>query len=204
MYLNLRRKGKELSNARYNQSLREAQYSIPAFTQKLYCDSSCRKENNVYYYHHPIYEDEISNTASYSIYSPLSALTSCEMMENYSISDYDYRSLYANSQIRTDTDLTYSRNYSHRNIPNDNVRYFEKLQYNVEEYYMSTRMAPVEEKYMTDVIAPLNLDLNTYGHLKIDYTDIADVSSSISSSFSISVTITFGIFDIFNPGHLKF
>ncbi|XP_035738338.1 uncharacterized protein LOC118448761 [Vespa mandarinia] len=155
----------------YSQSLREPQYSIPAFTQKLYCDSSCRKENNAYYYHHPIYEDEVSNTASYSIYSPISALPSCEMMKNYSISDYDYRSLYANSQIRKDTDHRYARNYSHRNISNDNVRYFDKLQYNVEEYYMSIRMAPVEEKHMTDVIAPLNLDLNTYGHLKIDYTD---------------------------------
>ncbi|XP_015181892.1 PREDICTED: uncharacterized protein LOC107069249 [Polistes dominula] len=156
----------------YSQSLKEAQYSIPSLTEKFYCDPSCRMENNAYHYHrHPIYEDEVTNCVpSYSLYTPISALASCEMMENYSISDYDYRSLDDNSyKSRTNTNSRYTQNYSRQYMPNDSVRHLEKLQYNVEEYYAG--MSPVEDNYMTHMVTPLNLDLNTYGHLKIDYTD---------------------------------
>lgn len=149
----------------YNQSVRESQYSVPAFVEKLYCDSPCRKENNAYYYHHPIYEDRVPNcVAPYPIYTPIPAHAPWEMMENDTISEYDYR-----ASLHTDSQHRCTRNYVHSSIPYDYIRHSETLRYNVpEEYY--TSMPPIEKKYAADV-TPLNLDLNTYGHLKIDYTD---------------------------------
>lgn len=151
----------------YSQSVREPQYSVPAFVEKLYCNSPCRKENNAYYYHHPIYEDRVPNcVAPYPIYAPVvPAHVPWEIMENESISEYDYR-----ASLRSDLlQSRYARNYFHSSVPYDYIRQSETLRYNVpEEYYTST--PPIEENYMTD-ITPLNLDLNTYGHLKIDYTD---------------------------------
>ncbi|KOC68007.1 hypothetical protein WH47_12337 [Habropoda laboriosa] len=142
----------------YSTSVREPGYDAPAFVEELYCGPA-RPANNSCYYHQPIYEDEVPDyVAPFPVYAPLSEVRHGEFMEDHR------RHRYISSSMR---DL-------HRSFSAEppNLTPMDSIETDIPDYRSRQDYRSIEqEKYMVQIIPPPHLDLNTYGHLKIDYTN---------------------------------
>ncbi|XP_043262076.1 uncharacterized protein LOC122402938 [Colletes gigas] len=147
----------------YSSSAREPGYDAPAFVEELYCRPP-RPTNNSCYYHQPIYEDEVPDyVAPFPVYAPLSEIRhGDEFMEDHRRFKHRCRSTSMGELHRSEfVDLRVS--------PLDAVELDVPRRYTEPKYH--SMAADVEkEKYIQNIPAP-HLDLNTYGHLKIDYTN---------------------------------
>lgn len=143
----------------YTPSVREPGYDAPAFVEELYCGPA-RSTNNSCYYHQPIYEDEVPDyVAPYPVYAPLSDVRHGEFMEDHRryghrCKSTPMREIHRSMSVDSSFPLMDS---IESDIPD----------YRLQQHYPSRE----EEKYMVQIIPPPHLDLNTYGHLKIDYTN---------------------------------
>ncbi|XP_076235767.1 uncharacterized protein LOC143180118 [Calliopsis andreniformis] len=147
----------------YPSSVREPGYDAPAFVEELHCGPP-RPANNSCYYHQPIYEDEVPDYAApFPVYAPLSDVRHGEFMEDHRRFRYRYKSTTIRDLQRSDyLDLhPSSMDASELDIPRHRFR----------ADHHSIEVKPERENYMVQVVPPPHLDLNTYGHLKIDYTN---------------------------------
>ncbi|XP_015437266.1 PREDICTED: uncharacterized protein LOC107192503 [Dufourea novaeangliae] len=137
----------------YSSSAREPGYDAPAFVEELYCGPP-RPGNNSCYYHQPIYEDEVPDyVAPFPVYAPLSEIRhGGEFME-------DHRRFRHRCKSASMRDLHRSE-YVDLRIPSVTPT----------ELDVSGNPTP-EYRSMVQIIPPPHIDLNTYGHLKIDYTN---------------------------------
>ncbi|XP_076757479.1 uncharacterized protein LOC143427325 [Xylocopa sonorina] len=147
------------AHSEYWYSTREPGYDAPAFVEELYCGPA-RPGNNSCYYHQPIYEDEVPDyVAPFPVYAPLSDVRHGEFMEDHRRSRHRCKSSYVRDVHRSasvDTSL----------LPMDSI------ELDIPEYRSRQDYRPMEpEKYMVQIVPSPHLDLNTYGHLKIDYTN---------------------------------
>ncbi|CAK9818829.1 hypothetical protein ANTQUA_LOCUS9933, partial [Anthophora quadrimaculata] len=141
----------------YSTSVREPGYDAPAFVEELYCGPA-RPANNSCYYHQPIYEDEVPDyVAPFPVYAPLSEVRHGEFMEDHR------RHRYKSSSMR---DLHRSLSAEPNLTPVDSIE-IDMPDYRSRQDYRSME----QENYMVQIVPPPHLDLNTYGHLKIDYTN---------------------------------
>ncbi|KZC14409.1 hypothetical protein WN55_07069 [Dufourea novaeangliae] len=138
------------TNLWYSSSAREPGYDAPAFVEELYCGPP-RPGNNSCYYHQPIYEDEVPDyVAPFPVYAPLSEIRhGGEFME-------DHRRFRHRCKSASMRDLHRSE-YVDLRIPS----------------VTPTELGNPTPEYrsMVQIIPPPHIDLNTYGHLKIDYTN---------------------------------
>ncbi|XP_033196657.2 uncharacterized protein LOC117242479 [Bombus vosnesenskii] len=143
----------------YSSSVREPGYDAPAFVEELYCGPA-RLTNNSCYYHQPIYEDEVPDyVAPFPVYAPLSEARHGEFMEDHRRFGHKYKST--------------SMRELHRSVSVDaNLPPMDSIELDMPDYRSQQEYTSMEqEKYMVEIIPPPHLDLNTYGHLKIDYTN---------------------------------
>ncbi|XP_076160061.1 uncharacterized protein LOC143143074 isoform X2 [Ptiloglossa arizonensis] len=147
----------------YSSSVREPGYAAPAFVEELYCGPP-RTANNTCYYHQPIYEDEVPDyVAPFPVYAPLSEIRhSGEFMEDHRRLRHRHKSTSMGELHRSEIDLHVS--------PMDAVE-LDIPQRPSQAEYRSIVADAEKEKYMVQIVPPPHLDLNTYGHLKIDYTN---------------------------------
>ncbi|XP_043515684.1 uncharacterized protein LOC122531659 [Frieseomelitta varia] len=144
----------------YSSSVREPGYVAPAFVEELYCGPA-RLANNSCYYHQPIYEDEVPDyVAPYPVYAPLSDVRHGEFMEDHRRCRHRCKSA---TSIR---EFNRSMSVDHSLPPVDSIE-LDMPDYRSRHEYPCME----QEKYMVQIIPPPHLDLNTYGHLKIDYTN---------------------------------
>lgn len=146
----------------YSSCKREPGYDTPASVEEIYFGTSSRPSNG----YQPIYEDEVSYAAPISIYSPFSELGYGESIEEYRMNEIQRR------RLRIERARGRRRNRQN-NI--DECLYhgfaIEVPQRQHFEAMVPSRKTKVEDKRYIEVIPPNRLGLNTYGHLKIDYTN---------------------------------
>ncbi|CAK9826869.1 hypothetical protein ANTRET_LOCUS4640 [Anthophora retusa] len=136
----------------YSTSVREPGYDAPAFVEELYCGPA-RPANNSCYYHQPIYEDEVPDyVAPFPVYAPLSV---------------------ERTPTLNSFNSTISQNFSSRKSQNFFLFLFFIFKVHYIPDYRSRQdyRSMEQENYMVQIVPPPHLDLNTYGHLKIDYTN---------------------------------
>lgn len=140
----------------YTSRVREPGYDAPASVEELYFGTSNRTSNC----YQPIYEDHVSYAAPISLYSPLSELRHFESIEEHRMNELQRRRLKierARGHRRTREECFY------HGFAVEAPRNFEVM--------APPRKTKVEDKRYVDLIPPSRLGLNTYGHLKIDYTN---------------------------------
>ncbi|XP_078041689.1 uncharacterized protein LOC144472455 isoform X2 [Augochlora pura] len=137
----------------YSSSVREPGYDAPAFVEELYCGPP-RPANNSCYYQQPIYEDEVPDyVAPFPVYAPLSEIRhGGEFME-------DHR------RFRHRCKSTSMRDLHRSDLVDLQVPAATPIQIDA-----ARRLEP-DYHSMVQIVPPPHLDLNTYGHLKIDYTN---------------------------------
>ncbi|XP_017756635.1 PREDICTED: uncharacterized protein LOC108548289 [Eufriesea mexicana] len=142
----------------YTSSVKEPGYDAPAFVEELYCGPA-RPTNNSCYYHQPIYEDEVPDyVAPFPVYAPLSDVRHGEFME-------DHRRFRHRCKSTSMREL-------HRSNVDTSLPPMDSIELDVPDYHTQQDYPSMEqEKYMVQIVPPPQLDLNTYGHLKIDYTN---------------------------------
>ncbi|XP_033208907.1 uncharacterized protein LOC117167814 [Belonocnema kinseyi] len=142
----------------YAPSIKEPGYDAPASTEELYFGTS-RKPSNSCYYRQPIYEDEVSQYAApIPAYIPLSELEHIETIEDYGMMEMKMIRI----QLERAGDQKRREGCVYHGLPAEAPRDFEDM--------IPPRKTEVNERYV-EVIPPSHLGLNTYGHLKIDYTN---------------------------------
>ncbi|XP_051157668.1 uncharacterized protein LOC127279389 [Leptopilina boulardi] len=147
----------------YTSRKREPGYDAPASVEELYFGTSSRPSTC---YQPILYEDEVSYVAPISLYSPLSELGHVESIEEHRMNEIQRRR------------LRIERTRGHRRIRQNNIDecFYHGFAASVEaprnfKVMIPPRKTKVEDKRYIEVIPPTRLGLNTYGHLKIDYTN---------------------------------
>ena len=142
----------------YSSSTREPGYVAPAFVEELYC-GPVRPTNNSCYYHQPIYEDEVPDyVAPFPVYAPLSEVRHGKYVEDHR----RHRHRCKSTPIKD----------PHRSMYGNHMPPMDTVELDIQEHHPRTEYRSLEqEECMMHIIPPPHLDLNTYGHLKIDYTN---------------------------------
>ncbi|XP_076684603.1 uncharacterized protein LOC143377334 isoform X2 [Andrena cerasifolii] len=147
----------------YSSSAREPGYHAPAFVEDLYCGPP-RPANNSYHYQRPIYEEEVPDYAApFPVYAPLSEVRQGEFAE-------EHRRLRHNGKSASMRDLQ-RPGYVDLHPPPVDVADLDTPRDPSRADYRSMETKPDREDYMVQIVPPPHLDLNTYGYLKIDYTN---------------------------------
>ncbi|XP_054009447.1 uncharacterized protein LOC128892861 [Hylaeus anthracinus] len=158
----LSREARAHSDYWYSSSAREPGYAAPAFVEELYCRPP-RPANNSCHYRQPIYEDEVPDyVAPFPVYAPLSELRQSSgnhkrfRHRSKSTSMESYRSEFVDLCVPPGSVDTVDLDVLRQSSRSEN----RSMGTNAEK-----------EKYTVQIVPPPHLDLNTYGHLKIDYTN---------------------------------
>ncbi|XP_015605237.1 uncharacterized protein LOC107272526 [Cephus cinctus] len=144
----------------YGPPIREPGYDAPASVEELYFGPP-RHPSNACYYHHPIYEDDVPHYAtSHSIYAPLS--------------DLDHHSPTAEERglqemLKGRHKLSRAKGHRRETCLYHGIS-SPSLQESAKEIPVHRMIKKKISKHV-EVIPSSELDLNTYGHLKIDYTN---------------------------------
>ncbi|XP_043269629.1 uncharacterized protein [Venturia canescens] len=143
--------------------VREPGYHAPASVEELYFGGSRHRDVNQCSYYQPIYDDHLPHYAPpLPIYAPLSELEHGRMVEDQRLQGMLKRRNKlgrAKGHERNKVECFYHG--SSTNSRRDSID---------ETVQPRSTKGPEDACYM-EVIPPSNLGLNTYGHLKIDYTD---------------------------------
>ncbi|XP_008216319.1 uncharacterized protein LOC100678925 [Nasonia vitripennis] len=153
-------------------AIREPGYDAPASVEEIYFRPQRPVSSGCYYHQQPIYEDESTMShyaAPIPLYSHLSELEQAEALEE----------LRTREMLRRRSKVARSRN----NYTRDECLYHRRpseMRYTTLAAPSRSRLYAEEEEESVDEveavryrepIKPTHITLNTYGHLKIDYTN---------------------------------